>query len=133
MAHGARKKDFIEEILRVLENEARATGHLIVTNTIISDLINLLSEDTLETYWSSRFQHIHVKSPLFGQWVRTVRKEAGLSQKEFAVKLTTPHLKLHQSDIGNLEKGRKLGNYRERRLENLRVAILQFKAEQEKS
>ena len=126
-------QSLIVEFMKSASREAEEEGYLIVKNTIISGLFDLVPEDKLRAYWSNQLLHIHVKNPAFGRLVKEVRKEANLSQGEFASKLTTPNLKLYQSDIGNLERGQKLENYREKRLENIRVAILKFKAERTKS
>ena len=113
-----------------IAREAGDIGFLIVKNTILLDLITLVPRNKLEQYQSCLLEEVpDVESSVFGQWVKKMRAESKLTQDKFVEKLKSysPKLKLHPSDIGNLETGKRLKNYRRERREIIKSSILKVK------
>jgi transcriptional regulator with XRE-family HTH domain len=59
-----------------------------------------------------------------GRWIKAARDEMGLSQRKFALLLRKHEVKVSGSDIGNLEIEFRPTNYRPKRLEKIKSAVL---------
>ena len=103
----------------------------IVNFTILKDLLCLIPENEIKQYLKNYFYDVpDVKDYRFGPWLRKIRKEElNLTQKKLAAKLSQQNskLKIYASDIGNLETGKRLHNYREKRLELFKRTLLELR------
>lgn len=121
-----------QQLLTALLADQAASGEvMIVKTTIIQKLLRSIPRSYLEAFLESLFSTApKFGDPLFGEWLKTSRQKMGLSQRGLADVLRTDELRVHGSDVGNLEKGLRLDHYTPERAEKIRVEVLARLAEE---
>lgn len=117
----------IYDIMSLIKASGGSRSRLeIVDITIIERLLFLLPDEALKRFIEIELSQApdHM-SPVLGEWVKNCRSKVSLTQREFAsvIKLKTG-IKIHGSDIGNLESGNRKEHYTPERLQLFRDAIL---------
>ncbi len=99
---------------------------IIVDITIIKKLLGAMPLADLRKFAANELLNVpNANDKKFGKWMREVRSRTELSQKAFADLLRDKgNVKIHQSDIGNIERGLRLEDYAPDRLNSIRGAIL---------
>lgn len=100
----------------------------IVNKTIIDRLLDVVPLESLTKFLRVELSEAPQPKELgFGVWVSRMRERSDLTQIQFAERLSAHSgLKVHGSDIGNIEKGLRQGGYSEARLSAIRKAILEI-------
>lgn len=120
--------DIKNQILRIINNKNNQNSELlIVDKNIINELIELIPEESLKAYIMRQIEATpSVNSIEFQIWVSEKRRSTGLSQRLFAKKIRDYGIRIHGSDIGNIESGKRLDNYTPERLEKIKQGILKY-------
>ena len=125
----ARDLRAVNDIVNLIKAGSESRSRLeIVDITIIERLLFLLPDEVLKKFVEIELSKVpEPMSPLLGEWVKNCRSKTSLTQRQFAeaVKQKTG-IKIHSSDVGNLESGQRKAHYTAERLELFRDAILKM-------
>ncbi|UYL10280.1 hypothetical protein B9G69_006770 [Bdellovibrio sp. SKB1291214] len=99
---------------------------MIVDTTVVDRLLKFVSVETMQRFIRAEMsQAPNPESPQFKVWIKESRSQTRLSQRDFASKLNEiTGLKIHGSDIGNLETGARPEAYAIERLISIRSTII---------
>ncbi len=111
----------IENLLNLVsQSSSNIEDLLIVNRTILSTLLSLIPQDKVESFVENTSQTLPgLGDPKLPIWIKTKRKDLGLTQKGLAVRLQQLALKIHPSDIGNLETNKRKELYTQQRVAKL--------------
>lgn len=119
------KSTMIEALIELIAASGAGSDELMIVNkTIATRLFTLIPEKTLQEFLRGANQNL----PALGQpglkyWLKTKRAALQCSQKALALKLQMRGLKIHASDIGNLETNKRIELYTPERVSRIVSAI----------
>lgn len=104
---------------------------LIVDKARLESLVRSLTTETVQGFLHERLSNTpNPTDPAFAGWVKRVRTQLGHSQRTFAQLIREKgYANIYGSDIGNIETGKRVKDYRPDRLEMIRTAIQRVLAE----
>lgn len=93
---------------------------VIVNKTILSKLLYLIPADSLKTFVEESGEDLpRLGDPRLPIWLKAKRSNLKLTQKGLAERLRQLDLKVHPSDIGNLETGKRKDLYTPERVDKI--------------
>lgn len=120
-----RLKKSTETLIEMISlRDSNLGNYLIVNKTILTSVLNLVPTDSLDRLLSNNSNELpKLGDPTLPIWIKSKRKSLGLTQKSLAARLRQLELKIHPSDIGNLETNKRKELYTIERVETVLRAI----------
>lgn len=126
MARRVTSKDKVfRDVLRILEVKEKAGDSLLIVNLrLFQQFVENIPKDKITSFLERKLDDPKLMEDLpFGEWIKSVRELYDASQREFAALVTSKGLRIYGSDIGNLESGHRMENYRATRLNKIKKAV----------